>query len=105
RRRWSTAYSRRATAAMERGDAKSARGDYRRCRELREALFAEGATTDRQIALMVAQGRCGEHARAAAAAERLIAAGLSKKNAAWLAHAAGALSVCVPAADHADERD
>ncbi len=61
-----------ATAALYAGDTKAAAEGYRRCLELRKELAKEPKAKMSQLDLMLALGRCGEHAEAAKIAEMLV---------------------------------
>ncbi len=61
-----------ATAQLQLGDPAEAEPNYARCLALREELTAaDPGDPQKQIALMLAQARCGQHAQAAEIAGRL----------------------------------
>jgi serine/threonine-protein kinase len=63
-----------ATALLRLGDKGGSMKSYRTCRDLRRALAADPNARLAQIDLMLALGRCGDHAEGAAIGRRLLAA-------------------------------
>ncbi len=61
-----------ATCALHSGDIAAAAEGYRRCLEIREKLATDPDEKIPMVNLMVAVARCGQHARAASIAHRLM---------------------------------
>ncbi len=67
-----TLYYKLATAQLQLGDRAEAEPHYARCLALRKELTAaDPGDPQKQIALMLAQARCGQHQQAAEIADRL----------------------------------
>jgi tetratricopeptide (TPR) repeat protein/tRNA A-37 threonylcarbamoyl transferase component Bud32 len=62
-----------AACALHAGDPAGAAAGFRRCLEIRKALATDPKFKMSQVDLMVALGRCGEHAEAARIAHDLVA--------------------------------
>jgi hypothetical protein len=85
-----------ATASLFNGDAMTAQQHYRECLTLRQKLaLADPRNTHKQIDLMVALARCGQHADAATVAANLGAR--ASQDPSVLFQIACGYSLCIPA--------
>jgi hypothetical protein len=98
-RELSFSHYRVATASLLMGEHDAARQHYEQCLELRRKLAeSEQRNAHKQIDLMVALARCGQHADAAEVARKL--GGRASEDPSVLFQIACGYSLCVPAVVH-----